>query len=260
MAESDFQRLQYQFAAHLRDPATNPPPPGIEKRRIDLYCELAFTNVRNFISDNFPVLHTLYDEESWTALARDFFSSHRSRTPLFSRLATEFLDYLANERQSPQDPPFLLELAHYEWMESALRLEDREAPPVEVDADGDLLQGTPVLSPLAWPLAYRFPVHRISPELRPVDVPPDSTYLVIYRNEQDDVGFMELNSVSARLMQLLGEQPMKTGEALLGQIAKELNHPNPDVVVQGGHDILKQWRDRKIVLGTRLLLDVPGSE
>jgi hypothetical protein len=257
MAEADFQHLQYQFAAHLRDPANNPAPPGIEKRRTDLYCELAITNARNFISDSFPVLHKLYDEESWTGLARDFFSTHRSRTPLFSRLAAEFLDYLANERQSAQDPPFLWELAHYEWMESALRLEDREGTPADLDADGDLLQATPVLSPFARPLAYRFPVHRISPEFRPVEVPLEPTYLVIYRNDQDDVGFMELNSVSARLMQLLGEEPMESGETLIRQVATELNHPNPDIVVQGGYDLLKQWRDRQIVLGTRRPLEAP---
>ena len=120
MAEPDFRAVQYQFAAHLRDPRSNPPPSDLERRRTDLYCALAFTNVRNFVSDNFPVLRRLYDDAAWEALVRDYFARHRNRTPLFSRLATEFIDYLVNERDAPQDPPFLSELAHYEWMESAL--------------------------------------------------------------------------------------------------------------------------------------------
>ncbi|MGQ0658796.1 MAG: HvfC family RiPP maturation protein [Chromatiales bacterium] len=251
MPEQGFKQVQYAFTAHLRDPDRNPPPPGLAKRRTDLYCELAFTNIRNFVSDNFPVLRKLYDEEHWAALVRDYFSRHRSRTPLFTRLATEFLDYLAEERSDPGGPPFLWELAHYEWMESALRMDLREISFEGIDRDGDLLAGRPALSPLAWPLAYRFPVHRISPKYRPSESPAQPTYLVIYRDEKDEVGFMELNAVSARLIELLGKQPEKTGRELMVQISQELNHPNPDVVVKGGHDTLRQWRDRRVVLGTR---------
>ncbi len=251
MAESGFRQVQYAFAAHLRDPERSPPPPGIEKRRTDLYCDLALTNVRNFISDNFPVLRKLHDDEQWTRLVRDYFARHRNRTPLFSRLATEFLDYLAEERNEPGDPPFLWELAHYEWMESALRMDLREVSFEGVDRDGDLLAASPMLSPLAWPLAYRFPVHRIGPEFRPRGAPEQPTYLVIYRDLNDEVGFVELNAVAARLIELLGKQTAGTGRELLIQIAAELAHPNPDVVVEGGHDTLRQWRDGHIVLGTR---------
>jgi len=251
MVNKTFQQVQYAFTAHLRDPDHNPPPAGLARRRTDLYCELAFTNIRNFISDNFPVLRKLYDDKRWTALVRSYFSYHRNRTPLFSRLAVEFLDYLANEREEPDDPAFLWELAHYEWMESELRMDVRELSFEGIDRAGKLLHGNPVLSPLAWPLAYRFPVHRISPEYRPKEPPGERTYLVIYRNDQDDIGFMELNIVAARLMELLGKQLDSTGRELMTQIARELHHSDPDMVVQGGHDILRQWHERQIVLGTR---------
>ncbi len=60
-------------------------------------------------------------------MARDFFACHACRTPLFTRLAEEFLVYLEQERKGmPEDPPFLLELAHYEWVELALSLSDTD--------------------------------------------------------------------------------------------------------------------------------------
>lgn len=251
MAEPDFRAVQYQFAAHLRDPRSNPPPSDLERRRTDLYCALAFTNVRNFVSDNFPVLRRLYDDAAWEALVRDYFARHRNRTPLFSRLATEFIDYLVNERDAPQDPPFLSELAHYEWMESALRMTDAAVEPAGLDADGDMLDGVPVLSSLAWPLSYRYPVHRIAPDFQPRTAPEQPTYLVIFRNDRDEVGFLELNAVAARLMELLRRDDPPAGRQALLQIAAELSHPDPAVVLRGGEEMLRQWRERQIVLGVR---------
>lgn len=251
MAEAGFKAIQYQFAAHLRDPRNNPPPANLERRRTDLYCDLAFANVRNFVGDNFPVMRRLYDEAAWDGLVRAYFAQHRNRTPLFSRLATEFIDYLANERDEPGDPPFLAELAHYEWMESALRMADASDDLTGVDAGGDLLEGVPVLSTLAWPLSYRFPVHRIGPDFRPDGAPEHPTYLVIYRNDRDDVGFLELNAVAARLMELLGQDEAPTGRDALSRIAAELSHPDPELVMRGGEEMLRQWRDRQIVLGAR---------
>ena len=73
-------------------------------------------------------------------------------------------------RRDAGDPPWLAELAHYEWVELALQIAERRRLPPH-DPDGDLLDGVPVLSPLAWPLAYRWPVHRIGPDSSP-SAPP----------------------------------------------------------------------------------------
>ena len=51
-------------------------------------------------------------------MVRDFMRRHRSTTPLFTEVGQEFLAYLQDER-GPQagDWPFMLELAHYEYVE-----------------------------------------------------------------------------------------------------------------------------------------------
>lgn len=247
----DFVRRQFEFAAHIRDPRRNPPPAGIEDRRLGIYRELFFNNVEGFLSSSFPVLRRLLDDDAWLALARDFFARHRCRSPLFLEIPREFLDYLDNERgEQPGDPVFLRELAHYEWVELALSVadnEDRDA----VDRDGDLSAGRPLLSSLAWPLVYRFPVHRIGPDFQPHSPEASPVYLLVYRDARDEVGFVELNAVSARLFALIGERPDFSGVQLLQQIAAELQHPQPQAVIEGGLDILQRWRQLGVVRGVR---------
>ncbi len=248
--EVDFIRQQYAFAAHIRDPRHQPPPEGIEDRRLGIYRELFFNNIENFLSNSFPVLKRILAPSAWLALARDFFAHHRCHSPLFLEIPREFLNYLEIERgERAGDPPFLRELAHYEWVELALSVAE-EPPPPSVEAQGDLLAAAPVLSALAWPLAYHYPVHRIGPEFQPQAPLAQPVYLLVYRDPADEVGFLELNAVSARLFALLQQEPRRDGRSLLRQIAQELAHPQPPQVVQGGAEILEQWRQLGIVLGT----------
>jgi hypothetical protein len=109
----------------------------------------------------------------------------------------------------------------------------------------------PALSPLSWLLAYSYPVHRIGPEFRPQSPGDEPTQIVVYRNLEDKVGFMLVNPVTARLITLISEQPQATGAELLDQIARELSHPRPEVVREGGLKTLCDLRAVDIVLGTR---------
>lgn len=94
-------------------------------------------------------------------------------------------------------------------------------------------------------------MHRIRPDYLPVTPPEVATYIVVYRNRNDDVGFIELNPVSARLIQSLQTRPGLTGRELLLEIADELKHPDPDVVVRGGEEILQMLHSRDTIPGTQ---------
>lgn len=256
----DFRRAQREFAAHLRDPSVNPPPPGVEERRLVIYRELFFNNVDNFLRGFFPVLHSLYGEADWLALSRGFFSRHRAESPYFLQIAEEFLAYLDKTHvMRPCDPPYLRELAHYEWLELALDVAEEEFPVDGVDAAGDLLAGVPVPSPLAVIAHYHWPVHRVSADN--ADVAPGECWLMVYRDRGERVRFLELNAVSARLFALvLSGDGHASGRALALQIAGELGHDPAgsagggaavEAVVSGAAQTLQHWRERDIVLGTR---------
>jgi hypothetical protein len=247
----EFTRRQYAFAANIRDPEHNPAPEDIEDRRMRIYRELFYNNVEGFISGTFPVLRQIYSEADWHTLVRAYFSRHRSRTPLFHEIPREFLGWLENERSgNPADPPFLFELAHYEWVELALSIAEPPSDSPEVDPHGDLLNGIPVLSPLAWHLTYRYPVHRIGPDHQPTQPGDMPTCLVVYRDREDEVGFLEINSVTKRLLELIDAGAHRTGTELLTCIAAEMSHPRPDVVIRGGADIMNNLLKNNILYGT----------
>lgn len=252
MSLPDFKKHQYEFTAHIRDPQKNAKPDGIEDRRMGIYRELFYNNIEGFISSGFPVMREIYNNEDWHKMVRDFFSRHESHTPYFLEIAQEFIDYLENERQpQKEDPAGLIELAHYEWVEMALHVSDETIDMNDINANGDLLTQRPVFSPVAWPLVYQFPVHTMGPDNLPDKAPEQPTYLVVYRNRKDEVRFLEINPVTARLIGLLQENASFTGLAAIESISKEMNHPNPDVVKQGGQAALEELQQHGIILGTQ---------
>ncbi len=251
MAEQPaFTHTQRAFAAHIRDPQRNGAPADVDPQRMAVYRELFFNNIEEFLSSGFPVLRSLYEDSDWRHLVRCFFAAHDCETPYFLQIAQEFLRYLEHEhRPGGADPPFLLELAHYEWVELALQTAEDTVNPPDLDADGDLLSGVPVLSPLAWPLAYRFPVHRIGPAFRPLQPGADATHLLVLRDAHDEIHFHEISAATGQLLSRMRESPRATGRELLLSIATAMQHPNPESVVQAGHDMLQNLRNQGAVLG-----------
>ncbi len=250
---ASFKALQHQFASHLRNPAKNPVPGDIEDRRMQIYRDLFYNNVEGFISGGFPVLRSLFSDEKWHRMIRDFFSRHRCQSPYFLEISQEFLEYLQHTRQPEQDDfPFLLELAHYEWVELAADTDVDDIPTSGFNSEGDLMQGRPLISPLAYVLTYQYPVHRISVDFIPGEPPEVATFLIVYRNANDEVRFMEINGVTARLLMLLEDNPEYTGADAVRAVAAELPNLDEQVILQGGEQALKQLRASGILLGTEL--------
>jgi len=253
MTKQNFKDIQYAFAKHLRDPENTPGFEGIEDRRLKVYRELFFGNIKSLVSQTFPVLKKFYTDPQWDTLIRNFMIKHESSTPLFLEVSSEFVDYLQNKHElTDNDPPFLLELAHYEWVELAVSVMDAELDESKIDVNGNLNSGIPFLSPFISSLAYTYPVHEIKPGYDATTKPDHATFLLVYRNRSDQVEFMLLNAVSARLIALMQEDQRKTGSQLLAQIAEELQHPNPQAVIDGGMGLINQFKEKDIILGTHL--------
>ena len=50
-----------------------------------------------------------------------------------------------------------------------------------------------------------------------------------------------------RLLEIIQEQDNSNTETCLKQVAKEMNHPNPELVISGGLQILKDLAEKTIV-------------
>ena len=200
-----FMATQLDFASHIRNPLDHPRPSDIEPRRMQIYMDLFFNNVNGFVSSTFPVLKSLMSEERWLTLVRDFFARHPSESPYFLQVSEEFLTYLS---EVPQEdlPDFILELAHYEWVEMSLDVaaDVSVEPVVELDVDRPRV----LVTPYCRRLAYQYRVQEIGPKHQPETPPPEPTYLIVYRNRDEDVRFMESNPLTHRLLELLETQSL----------------------------------------------------
>lgn len=249
---SGVRGFQSAFAARIRDPRSQPRPRGVPAKRMRVYEELLFDNLEGFLLACFPITRQLLGARAWRRTLRRFFAEHRCRSPLFRDIPGEFLAWIGPLAAGlfPQRP-YLYEFMHYEWVELAVSIDDvrREA---DVDPQGDLLEGVPVLDPVARRVRYRYPVHRIGPRfrLRPSDVREHA--FLVYRDGSEQVRFVLLNPVSARLLELIGEEGV-SGDAAIARIVDELRPADIGMLRMAGLALLERLREMGVVLGTRRL-------
>lgn len=250
------EKSLYAFSAHIRNPDSSPAPADIDDRRMEIYRDLFYRNIEGFISSAFPVLRSISSDEYWQSLVRDFMVQHRAKTPYFLEIAQEFLVYLERfrgELNCPEDFPFMLELAHYEWIELALDVSEAEIPlaAAQYSVD-DLLQQKLQVSPLVWCLSYVYPVHRIGLEYLSehslVSPPSQQTHLIVYRNWADEVGFIEANTVTLRLVQLIQQNPELTLLKHLEAIAEQLQQAVDEAFLNNAKKLLLQLKNLSVLI------------
>lgn len=248
----DFQEKQYAFARHIRDPEHNPAPVNTEDRRMEVYRSLFFNNLLSLLSQTFPVLKKLHSQKKWRSLVRQFMVKHEAQSPYFLEVPQEFVKFLQDSYELEDDDfPFLTELAHYEWAELALSVSDDENDMSNIDPDGNLLGRIPVPSLLSWAFVYQFPVHRISADFLPQQPGEQPTFLALCRKSNNDMDFMELNAVTARLLEMIKDNVNDSGREIITALATEIQYADPEALIPHGVEAMQQMLDAEILLGVK---------
>ncbi|MGV0034408.1 MAG: DNA-binding domain-containing protein [Candidatus Azotimanducaceae bacterium WSBS_2022_MAG_OTU7] len=240
---SELHSLQKAFTEHLRDPDHTPVPAGLNERRMSVYSELIFNNVSALLSDFFPVIKSILPEDQWRKMVRDFFISHQSQTPYFMELSGEFVEYLSHSQMIGGLPGFLVHLAHYEWAELALYTMDEDLPSESIPAP-ELPVSPLTLTDLAQPLAYSFPVHRISKTYQPNT--EEATYLLICRSIDESVKFFELQPLSYQLLHEMQQNPGLIPQEWLSEAAVQFDADNIDQFVGNGITLLQSLNEHRM--------------
>lgn len=245
---SELRTQLLALARHVRDPSAHPGPAGIEARRLKVYRDLVYNNLDGLLAGTFPVIRRTLGDAGWGTLVRGLLARHHSRTPLFPELGRELVAFL----QAEPDPqrPWLAELAHYEWAELGLQLSNARVP--AHDPAGDLLDGIPLLSPLAWPLAYRWPVDRIGPGFQPTQAPAWPTLVLLRRQADGRVHFSVLSPLVFRLLELAQDNTTRSGRVLLHQLAEEAGQADFEGFLAQALPMLAQLHAEAVLPGTRI--------
>lgn len=240
---------QNTLGRYLRDPEHCAPPAGMDVARVQVYRDLIFNNLSLLLSGTFPVLIRILGDERWRSLMRMFLRDYRARTPKFGEIAQEFVEFLASQPAALNEgswPPFMVELAHYEWVEMVLQQSDAE--PLPGGDAAQLLGCTLQVSALAWPLAYAWPVHLVGPDYQPETPPAQPTLLLVQRAEDWRVKFSELSPLAWRLLQRIGEFPALTGAEQLQGLAVEAGAVGADEFIDNGAALLRQMQAEGVVI------------
>ena len=239
-----FQQFQHALAQHLRDPHHTRRPPGVPQRRMAVYNELVFTNMCGFVDSCFPVSRQLLGEARSRRLCRTFLRDWPLHTPWFREIPHEFVRYLSEGRVAQILPRWLAELAHYEWAELAVDVMEVTLP--AHDSQGDMMQARVLLNPARVEVASAWPVHRIGLAWQPRKTEP--TFLVVFRDAQQEVQFTEINAVTAHVLALLDSG--LSGQQAFAQLAREMAHPDPEALQGFGQELLIGLREQGVILGT----------
>ena len=207
-----------------------------------VYREIVFNNIFGSVSACFPVCQAVLGKRAWLALCKQFFAQHPASTPIFREIPQEFLKFIATAKYLPV---YFQSLAHYEWVELAVNMQAIETP--KVSKTLNLLHEIPVLAPAHRLLEYDFPVHKISAKFKPKSA--EKTYLLVFRNAEFKVNFIELNPMTFQLLKLINEKKM-TGEQALMRLTEELKHPNTDAVIAFGLGILQDLANQQAIIGS----------
>ncbi len=223
MTTYSFQNTQFNFTKYLRDPEGSSKLENIPDERMQIYVDLIYNNIEGFLSGSFPVLRSIIPNEKWYLLVRDFIRSHQAQTPYFLEISQEFLTYLFQANHNLLNEfPFMCALAHYEWVELALDISEEELPSETLWSD-QIENRSASLSPLAMLLSYPWPVHQLSAGFIPKSS-STTTHLLVYRNRNYQIQFMELSATSSRLLQLCRDNPQLIIQDQLMLLKKEIDN------------------------------------
>ncbi|HBP6462041.1 TPA: DUF2063 domain-containing protein [Pseudomonas aeruginosa] len=236
------RQQQFSLARHLRDPLGNAPPPGLEERCLRVYRELFYNAIEGVLASGFPRLRGLLGDPDWHGRVREFYREERSHTPLFTRIAGVFVDYL--QANVGADQAWQAELAHFEWSETRLYLAEPDDPPHR--PDGELLDEVPLLSSLALPLGYRWAVHDLDAD--PGEPAAAPTLLLMRRDSSHRVYTARLTPLAYRLLVSLASRRL-SGREHLAALALEAGRA-PGTFDAAGLALLEALRTQGIVLGT----------
>lgn len=229
----NFQDVQLAFCQAVRKPQNDLSTvvQGVAVDRMQVYQELLYNNVSNFIETVFPVARSLIDTEKWQALKRDFFANAHCESPFYLDISKQFLDYLQTNNVSElQHYPWLLELLHVEWMELHVELADFDWPETSVLLQASQLdqlatdQQISFSVPL-WVLGYQWTVyewrigHKVDGEL------PAPSFLLVWRDCDDDRCQQVISPLYAFLIDVMQQQECFS----ISQLSQLLKSPIADL-------------------------------
>ncbi|MDT8405856.1 MAG: putative DNA-binding domain-containing protein [Methylococcales bacterium] len=248
---------QSAFTAYLRNPEQNQPKADFLPERVDVYARLIINKISGNLKRCFPLTREFLGLDGWRALVRRFIDQHRCETPLYREIPDEFMAFLL-DGGAPELPAFVIDMAHYEWVELALETASPESIPAPDAYNAKLIEQRPILNPTLALLSYRYPVQMFSrthpdwPDwLAGIREPAaEPTLLAGVRGHDEQLHFVALNAMTQRLLAILTQSELTVIQALT-QLAQELQYDSVEPLRGHAESLLENFLAQHIILGAQ---------
>jgi hypothetical protein len=174
------------------------------------------------------------------------------KTPIFVEIAGEFLAFLQHEYTPLEhDPVFMLQLAHYEWLElcAAVAPDTIESQLITTD---ELEHYHLCLASHAKIAQYSFDVQHISIDYQPIEPTAQAHFFCVYRDSDDQVAFLKLTPLSAQVLAYIEQMTHLQQGIVVADILCWLHEHYPqmthDTLLSGCLPLLQQLSQKGIII------------
>ena len=188
------------------------------KGRLLTYRALVRFALTDPVPDCFPITQALLDREgAWRACLDAFVDSRSIQSPYYRHILPTFVSWLADSSWGQDRWPYILQLAHYEYLElEVLRHPDETAPPGLCPEPAP--ERVAVFSGSTRNMAYSWEVHEASIEdPEPRESP---SRLICHRDPEGDFQVREVDAESSAFLTrcLQGETLAAAAKAVGGEL------------------------------------------
>ena len=211
-ADESFGRDPEGFGARWHLPPADTAALLRFKDRLALYRDLGRANLEEAVENIFPITQAVLGD-AWDECIAAFLANRNLTTPFYRDIAPTFVEWLGSSRWGLDRWPFLLPMAHFEFVEVMVLRSPTEPPVESLDTEP-----TPncrlVLNGATQVMNYAFAVHKANQEFPvPEELP---TYLLAYRDAGDEFQVLELTPATAALMVRGQEETLSLAANSLG--------------------------------------------
>ena len=228
------------FTHNLRHQNESRAIKGVTHERMNIYKTLIYNNINDTLKRAFPISFRLLCAKQWDQLSYGFLQDYQTISPFFYEIPKHFLSYLNTLPTLPL--PFLAELMHYEWIELDVEFSNDLRTNKQLRKTQQLIANSSTRA-----LIYQYPVHQICEHHQPTKPPKKPTFLIVYRNNDFKVCFMEANLLSAHLVEVFLDSAQKTETALM-TIAQNLEIAIDDTFLENGHKLCQSFVEKNILV------------
>lgn len=258
LAPYALKKFQLEFGDYLRSQRQSEQD-NIPNRVGKIYQDLIFNNVSGFLNQCFPICKSILGEH-WRTLCLYFFQRYPTHSPYFSEIPMQFVEFLSQCVDDDFDqsewataltiqhadiithiPPYLPELAHYEWLELYVETLPNQAEPLILNAEKSYF-----LNPTIQNHYYGYPVHHIRSD-HGDEIALQDTFLVVLRQDEQ-VKFVEVNVLTHLLLDFLQNNPVvyQNQIDLLKAFAESIEYADFDGLVAFKDDLFAMLENESI--------------